>query len=178
MSEFAIRGNRLSEKNFQLKMAPLQRSAVCILSSLIIGFSVLLQLNDVLLYLNLTVYKYERQKILSLIRRHLKLCNSAFEASSGHGLAETWKRKLETIVSYRIRHVKTPKKIIRLQFYRIRGNGALTSIDTQTTRPSINANTLFNNWALFESKSVLAKAKYTGKLDEASPTISYCYADF
>ena len=74
-----------------------------------------------LLYLNL-VYKYKRQIILSLLRRCLKLCSSAFEASSGHGLADTWKRKLDTIVSSRIRYVETPKKIIRLELYRIRGN--------------------------------------------------------
>ena len=122
MSEFGIRGNGLSGENFQFEMAPLPRSAVRILSSLIVDFSILLQLNVVLFHLNLVVHKYKRQIILSLLRRRLKFCSSAFEASSGHGLADTWKRKLDTIVSCRIRYVETPKKVIRLQLYRIRGN--------------------------------------------------------
>ena len=52
----------------------------------------------------------------------------ALEASSGHGLADTWKRKLDTIVSCRIRYVETQKEIIRLELYRIRGNGAFVSL--------------------------------------------------
>ena len=61
---------------------------MCTLSSLTVGFSVLLQLNVVLFHLNLIVCKYKRQIILSLLRRRLKLCSSAFEALSGHGLTD------------------------------------------------------------------------------------------
>ena len=68
MSEFGLRGNRLFGGNSQLKMAPLPRNAVCILSSLIVGLSVRLQLNVILFYLNPIVYQYKRQIILSLLR--------------------------------------------------------------------------------------------------------------
>ena len=71
MSEFGVRGNRVSGKNVQFKMVPLPRSGVFLLSSLILGFSVLLQLNVLLFYLNLIVYKYKRQIILSLLKRCL-----------------------------------------------------------------------------------------------------------
>ena len=37
-------------------------------------------------------------------------CISALEASSGQGLADTWKRKLDTIVSCRNRYVEAQKK--------------------------------------------------------------------
>ena len=56
--------------------------------------------------------------MLLLHRRRLELCRkiysyriSALEASSEHELTDTWKRKLDTIVSCRIRYVETPKRL-------------------------------------------------------------------
>ena len=131
VSEFGVRGNSLSGKKIQFRMVPVPRSAVCTLNLLIVAFSVLLQLNVVLFYLNVIVYKYKRKRMLLLLRRRLELCCkinlyriSALEASSGHELTDTWKRKLDTIISCCIRYVETPKKDIRLELYRIRGNRA------------------------------------------------------
>ena len=47
---------------------------MCTLFLFIVGFSVLLQLNVVLFYLNVIVYKYERKRMLLLLRRRLQLC--------------------------------------------------------------------------------------------------------
>ena len=74
MSKFGVRGNRLSGKKIQFQMAPVPRSAVCTLYLFIVGFSVLLQLNVVLFYLNVIVYKYKGKRMLLLLRRCLELC--------------------------------------------------------------------------------------------------------
>ena len=59
-------------------MAPVPRSAVCTLYLFIVGFSVLLQLNIVLFYLNVIVYKYKRKRMLLLLRRRLELCRKIY----------------------------------------------------------------------------------------------------
>ena len=65
MPKFVIRGNRLSKEDFQFKMAP-PLGVQCWVPA--VCFPVLLQLIDIVFYLNLIVYKYKRQRVRSLLR--------------------------------------------------------------------------------------------------------------